>query len=350
MRPWVRFRRIGFQIASVSVGLFIGLTAAEMAARLLSPAAPPSGCLRQLCSGRPSSLQAKTFDPDDSRTEEFDYDYRHNTYGFRDVEHVIAKGEGTFRILGLGDSFTYGIGVALEETYLYRLEAMLNNRAGIHPRVEIIKAGIPRYVPQPERILLEMYGLQFRPDLVLVGFLPNDVIDTSQGLDAAKVDRSGYLMTREAKELGHSGMQIYRHSAFGRLLLKRYVEWQIQRKYPSREGELFRSGGFHEGDWVKLESEYDRMAESARSIGARLAIVHIPQKGPWMEESRYPATRLSAWAARRDVDFTDLLPAMARMSTRKRLYYEKDGHCTSAGHAAIAHELYAHLTDRNLIP
>lgn len=86
------------------------------------------------------------------------------------------------------------------------------------------------------------------------------------------------------------------------------------------------------------------------SIGARLVVFHIPQKGPWTGKSRYPATRLCVWAAKRDVDFTDLLPAMERTSARERLYYEKDGHCTAAGHAVIAQELYRYLTDHNRIP
>jgi len=345
-----KLKRTVFWIVGVGLSLFVGLTAVETAARLLSLAAPLQGAYANYVTDAYLPYKPKPSSRMTGRTDEFEYDYHHNRFGFRDVEHVIAKGEGTFRILGLGDSFTYGAGVAFEETYLYRLEAMVNMRPGIHPRVEVIKAGIPRYFPEPERVLLEKYGVQFRPNLVLVGFLPNDVIDTYQGLDAVTVDRSGYLMTREAKALGQLGMQIYRYSHFGRVLLRRYVDWRIQRNYWPPEDELFRTGGFHERDWAKIESEYDKMLAMTDSIGARLVVFHIPQKGPWTGKSRYPATRLSAWAAKRDVDFTDLLPAMERASARERLYYEKDGHCTAAGHAVIAQELYRYLTDHNLIP
>ncbi len=44
--------------------------------------------------------------------------------------------------------------------------------------MEIIKAGIPRFFPRPERLLLEHEGHTFQPDLILVGFVPNDVMDT----------------------------------------------------------------------------------------------------------------------------------------------------------------------------
>lgn len=75
-----------------------------------------------------------------------------------DIEHVPKKGDGVFRILGLGDKLTCGIVAGFEQTYLYRLEWMLNKRPGDHPRVEIIKSGIPRYFPESERISPEHYG------------------------------------------------------------------------------------------------------------------------------------------------------------------------------------------------
>jgi len=99
------------------------------------------------------------------------FSYKYNSAGLRDVEHSLKKHENVFRILGLGDSFTHGSGVAFKNTYLYRLEEMLNRRDGIHPKVEIIKAGISRFFPEPERIYFEHYGIQYKPDLVMVGFL-----------------------------------------------------------------------------------------------------------------------------------------------------------------------------------
>jgi hypothetical protein len=61
------------------------------------------------------------------RTDEFAFDYQHNRDGFRDVEHTPDKPPGVFRIVALGDSFTYGVGAAFEETYLARLAARCFN-------------------------------------------------------------------------------------------------------------------------------------------------------------------------------------------------------------------------------
>jgi hypothetical protein len=46
----------------------------------------------------------------------------------------------------------------------------------------------------------------------------------------------------------------------------------------------------------------------------------------------------------------NLLPAIERGAAGARLYYEKDGHCTAAGHAVIADELFHYLMDRGLVP
>ena len=328
------------------------MAAIEIAVRLLLLAPPLEGEYANNVKDDYLPFKPKPFSriTGGSGTDEFNYDYQHNSFGFRDVDHDVAKKKGTFRILGLGDSFTYGVGVALEETYLSRLEEALNQRVGAHLKVEVIKAGIPRYFPEPERILLEKYGAQFQPDLILVGFLPNDVIDTYFGLDAVKVDESGALKTREAEELGSWAAPVYRNCHFCRILLRKYVSWRIERKYPRRWDDLFEAGGFHERDWVRIEGEYDRMAAFAASIAAGFVVLHIPQKGPWLEKHRYPATRLSAWAANRNVGFVDVLPALERASARQRLYYEKDGHCTPAGQAVIARELFRYLTEQKFIP
>src|SRR5262245_14158083 len=52
-----------------------------------------------------------------------------NQQGLRGPEVTVAKPPGTFRVLGLGDSFAFGLGVREEDTFLRRLEADLNQTA-----------------------------------------------------------------------------------------------------------------------------------------------------------------------------------------------------------------------------
>ena len=62
-----------------------------------------------------------------------------NSKGLRDRDRDYEPNGGVYRMLGLGDSFTFGTGVSLEEAYLSILEEKLN--ATSERRIEIIKAG-----------------------------------------------------------------------------------------------------------------------------------------------------------------------------------------------------------------
>ena len=340
-------RLVGFRIAIVCVGLLGVLAVAEAVTRAMGLApALVEGVHYVRDSHLPFRPAPSSRATGRAPTGEYDFDYRHNSLGFRDVEHPAIKAPDVVRVLGLGDSFTYGSGVAFEETYLARVEARLGARPGSHPRVEIVKAGIPRFFPEAERLLLEHIGLPLRPDLVVVGFLPNDVVDTYLGLDSVIPDRAGRLITREAAALGPLAVSLHDHSHLARIALHRYVGWRRALRFRPRIDEIYRADGYHERDWRVVEAEYDRMSALAASVGARLVVLHIPQRGPWSEPDRYPATRLEAWSRTRGAAFVDALPALERAAPGARLYYERDGHLTAAGHAVVAGELTRHLEER----
>ncbi len=280
---------------------------------------------------------------------EFTYDFQHNRFGLQDVDHEFVKPAGTFRILGLGDSFTYGVGAAFDETWLVLLERRLNKRLGQHPRVEIIKAGVARFWPETERLLLERLGVRFAPDLILVGFTPNDVVDSCLGLDAVRVDESGFMMTHQAKELGRAGLYLFLHSHLARSVLARYSTWRDRDRCPF-DLPYERGLAGHEENWLKVEAEYSRMAAIAGGIGAQLVIVHIPDRGPWTARQEYPAARLAAWAERHGAGFIDILPAMRAHPQTASLYYRRDPHCTPAGYALIAAEVTRHLEASGMVP
>src|SRR5690606_5386001 len=60
-----------------------------------------------------------------------------NSFGIRDKEYPIAKEEGLFRIVGLGDSIMFGWGVKAEESYLSLVETRLNSERGDGRRYEV---------------------------------------------------------------------------------------------------------------------------------------------------------------------------------------------------------------------
>ncbi|SVC20470.1 uncharacterized protein METZ01_LOCUS273324, partial [marine metagenome] len=96
-----------------------------------------------------------------------------NSQGWRDREISLEKQEDTFRIVALGDSITFGWGVELNETYIKQLETTLKKRDS-HKNYEVINISIEDLGLQEELKLLKQVGLNFQPDLVLLGFYLND--------------------------------------------------------------------------------------------------------------------------------------------------------------------------------
>ncbi|MGH7788190.1 MAG: SGNH/GDSL hydrolase family protein [Candidatus Binatia bacterium] len=279
---------------------------------------------------------------------EFRFEYAHNSLGFRDVEHATAKPADTLRIVGLGDSFTYGVGADFADTYLALVEQRLNQRADAARRVEIVKLGMPRHFPLLERRTLEDVGLRFAPDLVLVAVLPNDVIDTYIGDAALCVSDAGYLVSCDGLAWGGLPAAIARTSALARLTLR--VAGGSGRRLWSMPPRSERSvdGGPYEAAWQQMEGELERMRAAAQAHGATLAVVAIP---PSPRADPYPEARLRRWSAAHGALFISAYGAMQAADDPARpLYWAVDGHCTPAGYRVIADAIVAGLLAADQVP
>jgi len=95
-----------------------------------------------------------------------------NSIGFRSPEP--ADGDGGRRIVGIGDSVMFGWGVSDEQTYLAVLEEELDHRLGPLGGT-VINTAVPGYNAVMEVETLEHRGLRFRPDVVIMNFVGNDL-------------------------------------------------------------------------------------------------------------------------------------------------------------------------------
>src|SRR5262245_12981977 len=96
-----------------------------------------------------------------------------NSHGFRDDEHVREKPAGTLRVLGLGDSFTFGWGVSQDETFLKQLERELRVRTG--RSVEVINAGVPGWGLSQFDLFLRRDDLNYSPDIIVIAYFVDDL-------------------------------------------------------------------------------------------------------------------------------------------------------------------------------
>lgn len=171
----MRIIRIFSRLFLLTLGFFLALAFAELAVRFYlkqTRVISDEGC-RQEDNLLHHSLIPKSICR--SKTKEWNIEFKVNSLGLRDYEYSKDKPEGVYRILMLGDSFTEGYGVSLEETFSKILEKKLNSE--FKNKFEVINAGITGYSPTLEYLYLENYGLKLRPDLVILNFSMTDFYD-----------------------------------------------------------------------------------------------------------------------------------------------------------------------------
>lgn len=124
------------------------------------------------------------------RGEDFDILVEANPEGLRD-RTFGPKAAGTFRILGLGDSFAFGWGVENDESLFKVLERRLNQSGSA--TYEVINAGIPGFGTYEALELLKSVGLRYQPDLVILAFYEGNDHQNNGDAPRTRLIENGYL-------------------------------------------------------------------------------------------------------------------------------------------------------------
>ena len=131
------------------------------------------GALRQP-PGLPETLELifPPFSEQHFETYDFHYSVHINSIGIRDRELPRERG-AAYRVLAIGDSYTYGWGVNIEDTWMRLLEARMREEGH---EIKILNLGKPGVGPPFYAELAEKAIPLLRPDLVLVCMLQgNDI-------------------------------------------------------------------------------------------------------------------------------------------------------------------------------
>jgi hypothetical protein len=144
-----------------------------------------------------------------------------NSLGFRDSrDYALLKGPTTFRILVLGDSVTFGHGSVSEHTYPFLLEQRLKSW---RPDVDwqVWNLGVPGYNTSQELAHLLQVGPAYMPDLVIIGFFENDLVDNFEVSADVRHNSAGSVLKSLVRRHLYS-LELYR-----RLYLT--LLWKIER-------------------------------------------------------------------------------------------------------------------------
>ena len=103
-------------------------------------------------------------------TLEFSFTVEINNLGFRGHDTSLEKSRA-LRCVILGDSFVYGWGVGIDDTWVKQVEQALQSEGY---DIEILNLGVPGYNPALYALTAEELLPILKPDLVLVGLLQGD--------------------------------------------------------------------------------------------------------------------------------------------------------------------------------
>ena len=196
-----------------------------------------------------------------------------NELGLRGPSVSPDKPHGVTRILGLGDSFTFGSGVRDADTFLRRLELALNRSPG-RPGdgYEVLNAGVQGYSTRDEVLYLEQRWLALQPDLVLIVFYVNDAYSDAALLNMGEelgIYRQPTGLARQSRllDLVQHRLQVRR--------IGRETERYYNRAYFSDPGGALQ--GAERGDWDASRRALRRAVRLARERDVGLGLVLFPE-------------------------------------------------------------------------
>jgi acetyltransferase AlgX (SGNH hydrolase-like protein) len=174
-----------------------------------------------------------------------------NQFGFCDRDYPLQKTPGVFRVVVVGDSFSWAGG--LEGNYTALLETMFERREGSH-KFDIINTGYPGTHTGEELAMLKKYGLQYSPDLVVLGFfVGNDFVDADPDRKRIVVNGS-YVDIRKSREHRLMGYPVIAQSRLLLFLEQKYRVYAEARKAQTEaRGQPAPAGTFSEETYLGIE-------------------------------------------------------------------------------------------------
>jgi lysophospholipase L1-like esterase len=272
-----------------------------------------------------------------------------NNLGLRDARDVaVPKPPGTFRVLCVGDSFTFGIETPEELTYARLLEDALAQHAGGR-RVEVWNAGVNGLNSCQEQAWLEAYGWALEPDVVTVGFVMNDVLPlTGESMPRSFPGRSWMLRWPLYHWARHHVVNKWRltgNDPEANRLRTEILRHQGRIETAPSSSDLARRS------WDEATGCLARIAREAGARGVPAALLVFPSLPQMLRPRPQPEPQavLAELAVREGFLHVDLLPRYAAAGEPALLASDK-AHPSRLGHAIAAEELAAALIGAGVVP
>lgn len=283
---------------------------------------------------------------------------RINSAGWRGKEFSLIKPPGTIRILGIGDSFTFGKAVNDNEVFLARLEEMLNEDDAVHS--EVLNAGHESIdTVQELEYFKEREMLKLEPDAVVLGFT---VSNDAQAKSNRRIYRRGRREATLALRVSESGWfrALSEKSRIAAVLA--YGAEAISSKELSKINSELILSNFEDGSesWESCREALLGFYEACHQNKVPLILMLFPDYGSdvnqlfkdYPEDFRRIHEKLKSVLAGKNgavvVDVVDDLAAAGL--TARQIMVPVDGHPNRIWHEIVARRLYDTIKGLHLTP
>jgi lysophospholipase L1-like esterase len=272
--------------------------------------------------------------------------YSFDARGFRNPDR--PRSQPARRVVFLGDSVTFGLGVDDERVYPRRIEERWQRERPGEPPLEALNLAMFAYSPVHERAVLEAHGLAFRPELIVLQLYMNDFTE-SQWSPESELQVGVWLRLQALKNRVVNESALYRRVRQGLLRVGYLAVHDLRRKYfpetlnaaePLALRERFAA---HPDEEFQAFADISAMRDLAHEAGSGFLVILTPNEVQLFDDA-YDAIdeRIAAWCARERITFLDLLPLLRARADRAELFL--DGlHLSERGHDAVANALWAPL-------
>ena len=277
-----------------------------------------------------------------------------NEQGWRGEILEKDKPDSTFRILFLGDSVTFGHAVA-EDSALFPYRTGRNLSTKLDRPVETINFGVPAYMTWQELLLLKREGLRYEPDLVVLGFVLNDVAekldysfwqeDKLRSLAAA----SWIARWSRRSALVWAAQVIGRRLRIGHIDLSAKQVEDVKRLIHDANKPVVHQA------WQDTFSALDDMIAFCQAHDLPLLIVAFPFRFQLDDPDglALPQRQLEGYAHQRGLPYLDLLPPLAEVARQDplspdSLFLDID-HLSVLGHDVVTQLLASFISEHHLL-
>ena len=252
----------------------------------------------------------------------------------------LPKPPGTFRILAVGDSFTFGQGIQRYDAYPARLETMLNFSESPN-KAEVINWGVKGYSTFQEAELVRKGLAHLNPDAIILQITLNDPEMVPYRVTHKYLDKYGHVALTNP---------IFKYWKSLRFVVERVINSQSQKEYTKYYFDLFNNPE----TWDRFVGALNTIKRDADEKNVPLLAVVFPLFTHPLDAS-YPFadlhTKIDQQLTLLNIPTEDLLNDFAGMNpTRLQVMPGVDSHPNEIAQRIAAESIYRMLRKIPFVP